>query len=84
MLEKRPQAVSKDDLMKSIWPDVAIEEGNQLASDLVGEEISKIGTMVTAANGRMAARQKQLDDDTANGSKPGVQYGDVILDTAIT
>ena len=28
LLEKRPQAVSKDDLMKSIWPDVAIEEGN--------------------------------------------------------
>jgi DNA-binding winged helix-turn-helix (wHTH) protein len=28
LLEKRPQAVSKHDLMKSVWPDVAIEEGN--------------------------------------------------------
>jgi hypothetical protein len=32
----------------------------------------------------MATRQTELDTDTENGSKPGVTYGDVILDTSIT
>jgi hypothetical protein len=63
---------------------IAIEEGNQLALDLAGQDIDKIAKMVTAANGRMAKRQKELDDATDHGAKAGVQYGDVILDTSIT
>jgi hypothetical protein len=63
--------------------DIAIEEANALAQDLVGREIGEIAGMVTAANQRMRDRQQQLDDDTQNGAKPGVTYGDVFLDTSI-
>jgi hypothetical protein len=63
--------------------EIAIEEGDQLAADLVGHDIADIAKMVTAANRRMAQRQQKLDTDTQSGSKPGVQYGDVILDTSI-
>ncbi len=62
---------------------IAIEEGDQLAGDLVGHDISDIAQMVTEANRRMQARQNQLDTDTDHGAKPGVQYGDVTLDTTI-
>jgi len=64
--------------------EIAVEEANQCASDLIGLDIDKIGKIVTAANERMAQRQQKLDKDTANGSKPGVPYGDVFLDTSIT
>ncbi len=63
---------------------IAIEEGNALARDLVGVEIGEIARMVTAANRRMHDRQVDLDNDTQNGSKPGVPYGDVTLDISIT
>jgi predicted secreted Zn-dependent protease len=63
---------------------IAIEEANQLAQDLIGHDIADIANMVTEANRRMATRQTELDTDTENGSKPGVTYGDVILDTSIT
>jgi hypothetical protein len=62
---------------------IAIEEGDRLAADLVGREIGEIAGMVTAANRRMQRRQNELDADTQNGSKAGVQYGDVILDTSV-
>jgi hypothetical protein len=62
----------------------AIEEADKVASDLIGKDISRIARMITDANRRMAARQQKLDNDTQNGSKPGVPYGDVILDTSIT
>ncbi len=62
---------------------IAIEEANQLATDLIGHDIADIASMVTAANRRMRTRQDELDADTENGSKAGVQYGDVILDTSI-
>ncbi len=64
--------------------EIAIEEGDRLAKDLVGKRIGKIAGMVTAANQRMAKRQQELDKQTLNGSKPKVKYGDVILDTSIT
>lgn len=64
--------------------EIAIEEGNQLATDLVGKDIGKIVKMVTAANARMQKRQNQLDKETNHGAKKGVQYGDVILDPNIT
>jgi predicted secreted Zn-dependent protease len=63
--------------------DIAIEEANSLAVTLVGEPISKIASMVTAANREMARRQRELDNDTESGSKAGVQYGGVSLDTTI-
>ncbi|MGH8137954.1 MAG: DUF922 domain-containing protein [Steroidobacteraceae bacterium] len=64
---------------------IAIEEADQLAKDLVGKEISDIAQMVTDANARMRTRQDDLDDpaNTDHGAKPGVQYGDVSLDTSI-
>jgi Bacterial protein of unknown function (DUF922) len=62
---------------------IAVEEAEQLAKDLVGHDISDIASMVTVANGRMAKRQKQLDDATDHGARTGVQYGDVSLDITI-
>jgi len=63
---------------------IAIEEADALAQDLIGHDIADIATMVTAANARMAQRQKDLDDATDHGAKTGVPYGDVVLDTSIT
>jgi hypothetical protein len=63
--------------------DIAIEEANNLARDLVGLEIREIPTTVTEANRRMHDRQVQLDNDTANGARPGVPYGGVTLDLSI-
>ena len=62
----------------------AIEEANKVAKELIGKDISQIARRVTAANRTMAQRQQKLDTDTQNGSKPGVPFGDVILDTSIT
>jgi len=63
--------------------DIAIQHGDQLAQDLVGNDIGVIAKMVTDRNKQMAADQKQLDDDTDHGAKAGVPYGDVSLDTTI-
>jgi hypothetical protein len=63
--------------------EIAIEEADRLARDLVGVEIGDIADMVTEANRRMAKRQQELDTDTQNGSKPGVAFGDVTLDISI-
>jgi hypothetical protein len=62
----------------------AIEEADQVAQELIGKDISQIARRVTAANRRMAQRQTKLDHDTNSGSRPGVPFGDVILDTSIT
>jgi hypothetical protein len=75
---------AKLDIHEKRHVEIAIEEGDQLASDLLGEDIGNIAAMVTAANKRMAERQQELDEETANGSKPGVKYGDVSLDISIT
>jgi hypothetical protein len=64
--------------------EIAIEEGDQLASDLVGHDIDDIPKMVTAANKRMKKRQDDLDAATDHGAKENVKYGDVFLDTSIT
>lgn len=64
--------------------DIAVEEANALAEDLVGREISEIADKVTAANRTMQQRQDQMDTDTEHGAKQGVTYGDVYLDTSIT
>jgi hypothetical protein len=64
---------------------IAVEEADRLAQDLVGKEISDIVQLVTDANTRMQQRQDELDDpsNTDHGAKPGVQYGDVNLDTTV-
>jgi hypothetical protein len=64
---------------------IAVEEAEQLAKDLMGKEISEIVQLVTDANTRMQQRQDALDDanNTDHGAKPGVQFGDVNLDTTI-
>ena len=64
--------------------DIAIEEADALASALMGKPMSKIASMVTEANAKMAKRQKELDAKTENGSKVGVEFGDVVLDMSIT
>jgi Bacterial protein of unknown function (DUF922) len=63
--------------------DIAIEEADALASALIGKPMSKIASMVTEANANMVKRQRALDAKTENGSKEGVQFGDVVLDTSI-
>ena len=65
--------------------EIAIEEAEQLAKDLMGKEISEIVQLVTDANARMQQRQDDLDDvnNTDHGAKPGVRYGGVNLDTSI-
>jgi hypothetical protein len=63
--------------------EIAAEEAERLAGDLVGKDISKIPKLVTTANARMAARQKEMDTASKHGAKPGVQYGDVLLDPTI-
>ena len=63
--------------------DIAIQHGDALAKELVGNDISVIARMVTDRNRQMAVDQQQLDTDTDHGSKAGVPYGDVFLDTTI-
>ncbi len=63
--------------------DIAIEEADQLASDLMGREIGEIAHLVTQANATLQRRQNELDDDTDHGAREDVPYGDVILDTSI-
>jgi Bacterial protein of unknown function (DUF922) len=64
---------------------IAVEEADRLAQDLIGKEISDIAQLVTDANTRMQQRQDELDDpsNTDHGAKPGVQFGDVNLDTTV-
>jgi hypothetical protein len=64
--------------------DIAIEEAENLAGELIGAEIDEIPTLVTEANRRMHDRQEELDHDTDHGSRAGVTYGDVSLDTSIS
>jgi hypothetical protein len=63
--------------------DIAVEEAEKLAKALIGCEINEVAQMVTDANKALKGRQDQLDADTESGSKPGVPYGDVELDTSI-
>jgi len=61
----------------------AVEEAEILAQDLVGQEIAKIASMVTAANRRLAKRQNDMDQACDHGAKEGVEYGDVSLDITV-
>lgn len=63
--------------------DIAIEEADALATDLIGKEILELAALVTKANRTIQKRQQELDNDTESGSKPGVPYGDVFLDETI-
>jgi hypothetical protein len=64
--------------------EIAVEEAEQLAKVLIGQTKAEAQAAVKAANTRMRARQKKLDDDTDHGQKKGVKYGDVILDMSHT
>lgn len=59
--------------------DIAIEEANNLATALIGVEISEIADSVTEANREMHDRQVKYDTDTNHGQDEGVT-----LDTSIT
>lgn len=66
--------------------DIAIEEGNALASLLIGHKIGSkpsIEDKVTAANSRMKTRQEELDTDSDHGRKKGHPYGDCNIDPSI-
>jgi len=60
--------------------EIAVEEAKKVADGLIGQSTQDAKTTVAAANRRLAARQKKLDDETHHGAKEGVPYGDVILD----
>lgn len=64
--------------------DIAIEEFDKVGPALVGKDIDQIVSTVTAANAAAKKRQDDLDTATDHGSKKGVPYGDVFLDTSIT
>lgn len=66
--------------------EIAIEEGNALASLLIGHKIGSTPTIadkVSAANDKMKKRQEELDDDSDHGKKQGHPYGDCNIDTSI-
>lgn len=58
---------------------IVFEQGDKLAKDLIGKDISLLAGMVTACNAAIATAQKKLDTDTDHGAKAGVPYGDVVL-----
>jgi hypothetical protein len=64
--------------------EIAVEEARKLADDLIGQTTAEAAKTVRAANRRLEARQKKLDDETDHGAKPGVKYGDVIMDLSRT
>ena len=64
--------------------EIAVEEAGKLAQDLIGQSTREAKTLVNSANRKLEARQRQLDDQTDHGAKPGVKYGDVILDLSKT
>jgi hypothetical protein len=63
--------------------DIAIEEFDKVSLSLVGKDIDSIVPAVNAANAAAKQRQDELDAATDHGSKKGVPYGDVFLDTTI-
>ncbi len=63
--------------------EMAVEEANKLAKDLIGKEIAQLVMMVNATGRTIRQRQEKLDTDTDHGSKPGVKYGGVSLDISI-
>ena len=62
---------------------IAIEELDNLAVNLQGEDVTQVVKMVTQANKTMSQRQLELDRNTDGGMKPGMPYGDISLDTSI-
>jgi Bacterial protein of unknown function (DUF922) len=64
--------------------EIAIEQAEQLAGDLIGKTKGDAPAMVKAANDRMMVGQRRLDDQTNHGAKPDVPYGDVIMDLSRT
>jgi hypothetical protein len=64
--------------------EIAVEEANRLAQELIGQSTAEAVKTVRTANRRLEGRQKKLDDETDHGAKPGVKYGDVIMDLSRT
>lgn len=52
--------------------EIAIEEADRCAQDLMGAEIEQVARIVTEANRRMHDRQVQFDNDTNHGERNGV------------
>jgi hypothetical protein len=53
--------------------EIAIEEADRCASELIGAEVGEVADIVTEANRRMAERQSEYDDQTENGRLEGVE-----------
>jgi hypothetical protein len=64
--------------------EIAVEDAKKLAADLIGQTTTDAAKAVQAANRRLEDRQKKLDDETGHGARPGVKYGDVIMDLSRT
>ena len=75
--------VAKLEVHEQRHVEIAVEEADKLAKDLVGRSVDDIASMVTAANASMKSRQDDMDTATDHGAKTGVKYGDVFLDTSI-
>jgi Bacterial protein of unknown function (DUF922) len=60
-----------------------LDIANQLAKDLIGKDIDRLGRMVDATGPRIKRAQDQLDAQTNHGKKKNVPFGDVFLDTSI-
>lgn len=76
--------IAKLDAHEQRHLDIAIEEADACAADLLGKDMSQVPARVSHFNARMARRQRELDRDTDSGTKSGVPYGDITLDTSIT
>lgn len=63
--------------------EIAVEESEKLAKELVGKEIGQVPGLVNAMGVRLNRRQVKFDVDTEHGAKTGVKYGGVFLDTTI-
>ncbi len=64
--------------------EIVVEEANKFAEDLIGQTTTQALKALHTAIRSLKDRQKKLDDETDHGAKPGVKYGDVILDLAGT
>jgi hypothetical protein len=64
--------------------EIAVAAAAKLAEDLIGQTTAQALKMLDAAVRSMKDSQKKLDDATDHGARPGVKYGDVILDLAGT
>ncbi len=73
--------IAKLDIHESKHVQNAVDAAEACAKELIGKEILQMPGIVTKHNAAMLTAQQTLDSKTQNGTKSGVPYGDVILNT---